>query len=119
VYCSTCAPIVRGERRRLTARRYQTRRQGRLKHAERQRRYRDRLRNKVTHHSSKPPIEPVIILKSENPPTLLRIIPDQPPSKGVICHSCGAQCSNFIRQYSLRFLSNRNRPAVKRQIARN
>jgi hypothetical protein len=117
VYCSTCTPIVRGERRRITARRYQASRQGRLKYAERHRRYRERLRIKVTRHSFKPPIEPVIILKSENPPKLLRIFPDQHPSKGIICHCCGAQCSNFIRQYSLRFLSNRNRSAVKRQIA--
>lgn len=53
-YCSGCAPKVRSERYRESSQRYQSTRRGKLMHAERQRRYRERQKLiKVTQQGSR------------------------------------------------------------------
>lgn len=53
IYCNIeCANIARLQSKRDAQRRYQLTPGGRMKHALRQQRYRNRLRIKVTHHSS-------------------------------------------------------------------
>jgi len=48
IYCAKCAQVARKKSVRAAGKRYQATRRGRMKHAERQRRYRER-RKKVTH----------------------------------------------------------------------
>jgi len=43
IYCGQCAPKAQAEAKYRAAQRYQTSHQGRVKHAARQRRYRERL----------------------------------------------------------------------------
>lgn len=55
VYCSPCASIARIQARRAAGRRYQNTPQGKLNHAKRQKKYRERQENKnkiVTHQGS-------------------------------------------------------------------
>jgi hypothetical protein len=52
VYCKHCAPVANEEAKRRAAKRYQLSLQGRLKHAARQKRYRERCKEKVTHNGS-------------------------------------------------------------------
>jgi hypothetical protein len=52
IYCNDCAPIAREDAQRRAAKRYQSSLQGRTKHTARQRRYRERQQQKVTHKGS-------------------------------------------------------------------
>ena len=55
IYCGkTCSQIARETSKRIADRKYQSNQRGKLKHAERQKRYRKRCIKKVTDHSSKP-----------------------------------------------------------------
>lgn len=52
VYCSrTCSKISRQRSLKASGKKYQMSRKGRFKHAERQKRYRDKIKL-VTHHTS-------------------------------------------------------------------
>jgi hypothetical protein len=95
IYCSAiCAQIARQIAHRAADQRYQDTRKGQHKHAERQRRYRERQKEKVTDQGSilfppndllpllfKPPKERVTATKADQ----------------VICHFCGCQCALFLR----------------------
>ena len=52
-YCKQCAPIMYLKARRRAKQKYQKTYQGRINHAARQKRYRNRLKKKVTHQCSK------------------------------------------------------------------
>lgn len=53
IYCSRrCSVISRKKSQQAAGQRYQNSRRGQLKHADRQRHYRERQKEKVTHHSS-------------------------------------------------------------------
>ena len=97
VYCSECALPAHLEARRRASDRYQKTRQGQLTHAARQRRYRERQTEKVTHNGS-----PVL----DNPVghSSKRITSDRPPiswirptAKTIVCYFCREICSQFLR----------------------
>ena len=102
-YCfNGCASQARTESLRAAGRRYQSTRQGRHKHAERQRRYRQRLADKVTHQGSPPlPLSDLLRLALER----RREAGDcsvVPSSKTMPYHGCGCDCSPFVRLTLLR-----------------
>ena len=109
LYCfEGCAGLARAESQRAAARRYQMTRQGRHNHADRQRRYRQRLQEKVTQQGS-PPIRPGDLLRLElgrrQQQADLPVITTQPVMR---CHGCGQHCSPFVRLTVLRGRSSRN-----------
>jgi len=52
IYCAKCAHVARKESMRAAGKRYQNTRRGKMMHAVRQRRYRERKKQKVTHQGS-------------------------------------------------------------------
>ena len=97
IYCgSTCAHAARVRSCHLACQRYQKSLRGRHKHAARQQQYRDRLRKKVTHHTSTVLPPRVVLPKQLNERMLVAI-------KGYLhCHFCGKPCSLFLRRSYLR-----------------
>ena len=105
IYCGKrCSETARRQSQREASKRYQKTRRGRLAHAERQRRYCQRRRKKVTHQGSLP------VLADETLPTESRTsarrgeVPAEVPGDGIRCNFCGRVCSHFVRQS---FLSRR------------
>ena len=93
IYCAhSCADLARKTSLRAAGKRYQRTRRGRFRHAERQRRYRSRVK-KVTHQGSpEPPSHDPLVTRSKVPASVA-IIEDE----GVRCDFCGGQCSSFMR----------------------
>lgn len=98
--CPECSQLARKKSLREAGKRYQNSLKGRHRHANRQKRYRQRLAKKVkivTHHSS-----PILSIND--------LLPQQPGkqkkhlAQPVICHFCGNYCSTFLRS---RFLHRR------------
>lgn len=97
IYCgSTCSRVARVRSCYLACQRYQKSLRGRHKHAERQQRYRVRLKKKVTHHTS-----PVLLPRV--------VLPQRPNERNsaaaeghLHCHFCGKPCSPFLRRDYLR-----------------
>lgn len=95
IYCSKrCARIVRTESIKASGQRYQQSRRGRLKHADRQRRYRERQKEKVTHHSS-PVLPSNDLLFSEQNKQVACLM--QPTTQGICCNFCKRPCIEFLR----------------------
>lgn len=110
IYCAACAPQARRRSLRRAGQRYQAGRRGRIKHAERARRYRSRGNN-VTHHGS--PREPANALLSIEPAVCVeKPLPpgsQQPPREQEwVCFRCGRRCSRYLRQDFLRRRVRRN-----------
>ena len=103
IYCGKrCSQTARRQSQREAARRYQGTRRGRFAHAERQRRYRQRRMQKVTHQGS-PPVLPDETLPAESRTSAQRSEePGAVPADGIRCHLCGRVCSHFLRQSFLR-----------------
>jgi len=99
IYCGKrCAQAARRQSRRAGGRRYQNTRRGRRCHAERQRRYRQRQRAKVTHQGSLP-VVPDETLPAESEPSVRRSdFPALDRADGIRCHFCGRVCSPLLRQ---------------------
>ncbi len=96
-YCMECAPIARQEARKRAAARYQDSNQGRLNHAARQSRYRERQKKKVTHKGSRILRVSDLLInwqKRIKPPS---IPPTQKYVPLIYCHSCHNLCSPFLR----------------------
>jgi len=103
IYCGKrCSQTARRHSRRKASGRYQKTRRGRLAHAKRQRRYRQRRRKKVTHQGSTLPI-PDETLPAESKTLARRSeVPAEVPGDGIRCDFCGRVCSHFLRQSFLR-----------------
>ncbi len=103
VYCPDCALPARQEARRRAAERYQKSQQGRLNHAARQRRYREKQTEKVTHNGSleaESPVEHSTMRNSSDKPSLSW---DLVTTRVINCHFCCEICSPFLRaDYLLR-----------------
>jgi hypothetical protein len=97
IYCPTCSKLARKQSLCAADRRYQNTPKGKLKHATRQKHYRDRLKNKVTDHGS-PVIPANDLLPSQSSEQKIHI------AEPIICHFCGNHCSPYVRQ---RFLQRR------------
>jgi hypothetical protein len=101
IYCSECAPKMRAASLRRAGTRYQQTMKGRQNHAARQKRFREKLRNKVTHQgSSHVTIRDVLKHKQDSLKTACTTLADG-CSSGISCHLCGILCSPFIRLHSL------------------
>ena len=101
-YCAGCAPVAHAERLRRAGKRYQSSAQGKLNHAARQQRYRQRQREKVTHQGSqRVSLRDLLRSRSKMPVT------DENPLPGfkngiVSCHTCSSICAPFLRLQYLR-----------------
>lgn len=92
IYCSDeCSRTARAASCRAAAIRYANSRRGRHQHAKRQKQYRERQKNKVTHHTS--PVSPLHDeLHTRSNEEMVN------PVCGVIrCHFCEKRCSPFLR----------------------
>jgi hypothetical protein len=99
VYCPECALPARQEARRRASTRYQKSSHGRLNHAARQRRYRERLSEKVTHNGSLEAGNSVRHSTKGNS----SISRDLVTAEIIVCHFCYEICSPFLRiDYLLR-----------------
>ena len=99
IYCGKrCSQTARHQSQREAGRRYQRTYRGRLAHAARQRRLRQRRRAKVTHQGS-PPVLPDETLPAESR-TSARCSeePAGVAADDIRCHLCGRVCSRFVRQ---------------------
>jgi hypothetical protein len=101
--CRTCSATARWLSLRDAGRRYQNTRRGRLAHAERQRRYRTRMK-KVTHHCSPPsPVDDLVVsdpmVTNERPSTGEQA---SPVLRERQCLWCGRRCPELVRQDFLR-----------------
>ena len=109
-YCANgCSQTARHQSLRAAGHRYQQSRQGRLKHAERARRYRS-CQHKVTHQGSESIDQHGLLsansTKVEKPVDLNH----KPTLSGrVQCHFCGGSCSAFVRY---RFLGRSRVPKI-------
>jgi hypothetical protein len=103
IYCGQgCAQAARRQSLRGSAERYQNTRRGRLAHAERQRRYRRRRKQKVTHQGSPPTIADETLPAESRTSARRSTLPAAVPGDGIRCHLCARICSPFLRQAFLR-----------------
>jgi hypothetical protein len=103
IYCGKkCSQPAREESLRAAGRRYQESYRGRLKHAARQHAYRQRQKEKVTHHSS-----PVLPSNGLLPPELNKHAACLVPlaTHDIRCHFCKRVCFSFLRIGFLRHQS--------------
>lgn len=95
IYCSKrCAKTSRQKSLRAAGQRYQDSRRGQLKHADRQRRYRARQKEKVTHHSSSASAANDLLFFERNKQAACSM---QPVTKGIYCHFCKEPCDEYLR----------------------
>ncbi|WP_300328104.1 hypothetical protein, partial [Accumulibacter sp.] len=87
-----CAEAARRASLQAAGRRYQKSRNGRLKHAERTRRYRLR-QQKVTHQGSMPPAPDDLLLADSAVGPEPAAVGSTTPSRTLRCHFCGMRCS--------------------------
>jgi hypothetical protein len=98
IYCGpTCSRAARIQSRSLASQRYQKTLRGRHKHAERQRRYRERQKNKVTHHTF--PVLPSRVVLPVKPNERI----SEPMKDFRHCHFCKRPVSLFLRRDYLRY----------------
>ena len=103
IYCgSTCSRAARQKSCSMASHRYQETHRGRFKNAERQRRYRGRQKNKVTHHSS-PVLPPCAVLPRQPNERVSETLNGRYP-----CHFCGKPCSPYFRHGYLRHSPSRS-----------
>jgi hypothetical protein len=112
IYCADCGPHARRRSLHAAGRRYQASHRGRVRHAERARRYRAR-QNKVTHHGSPPhrsdavlATDPVVVVVEQQ-----SLLNSRSPARGQrwCCLCCGRRCSEHVRQGFLPRRVHRNR----------
>lgn len=94
IYCSSCSQTVRTANLREASKRYQNTFQGKCKHAERQKRYRQRQRKIVTHHGS-PDLSLHVVLNDEI--NRQSNVKNKSFDKQLACHFCDAKCSPYLR----------------------
>jgi hypothetical protein len=94
------------EAKKRAAKRYQESRRGKLNHAARQRRYRGRQKQKVTHNGCFKPEKAVANDREPNSSKTPSIPASRVTIGSVFCHFCGEFCSDFLR---LSFLPHPNR----------
>ncbi len=97
VYCPQCALPAHKEARRRASERYQKTRKGQLAHAARQRRYRERKSEKVTHNGSGVIENPAGRSSKRNPSDRPPISWVRPTARTIVCHFCRGICSQYLR----------------------
>lgn len=114
-YCfNGCAQLAREESLKRAGKKYQQTRQGKIKNAARQQKFRDKQKQIVTHQGSAPEpprAELKSTTKQAEQPT------NQPKSPtSMVCHQCGCPCDPFFR---LGFLNNNRfvgKPFINRRL---
>tara|TARA_R110002095_G_scaffold83944_2_gene72912 strand:- start:317 stop:742 length:426 start_codon:yes stop_codon:yes gene_type:complete len=103
VYCADgCADLARTVSQQRAARRYRLTRRGRFNNAQRQRRFRARQRQKVTHHGSPPPIRLALLSPMLSQLALHREHLKKHTESVLVCHVCHCECDPFLRRDFLR-----------------
>jgi len=112
IYCSVCAPERRLIARRRASARYQATPRGKRMHADRQRRYRERLKiQKVTHIGSKQVYRRALLERARKPPLINTPSDTGIDSKNRLCCFCGKSPSRLLRSVTLQTLARAvNRP---------
>ena len=101
-YCKQCSPIMRLRARQRANKRYQNTYQGRLNHAARQKRYRKRLKQKMTYQGSHAiSLRDLISDKRKCAIVNYKPVKKQNPND-IYCHCCHKICPPFLRSDSLR-----------------
>jgi len=101
-YCASCAPEVRAERVREAGRRYQSSSRGKMMHARRQQRYRQRQKlQKVTHHSSKVLYERVLLTRAGKSALSNPSFSGQFITRSHKCCFCRKSPTQFLRRHHL------------------
>ena len=112
-YCSSkCRAKARRDSQRRATRKYQNTRRGRHANAERQQRYRERQRNKVTHQGSVDPSVSAVLPDRANKLTEPVSVVKRTPSSDLHCHFCHRTCSSFLRRD---FICSSSRPSSWRR----
>ncbi len=97
-YCGTsCARTARIASLRAGGQRYQNSRRGRHRHAARQRRYRQRQTEKVTHQGSPEQGTDDSLSSRPHHRFLAPGVSVIPAGDSLICHFCAQVCSRFVR----------------------
>jgi len=110
LYCSlSCSTSARRESLKAVRRRYQNSRQGHLKNAERQRRYRQRKKQKVTDQGSPVPSADDLLSLELSKPAMHSM---SAATHQFRCHFCQRSCSDFVR---LGFMQGRTRVQSQRK----
>ena len=123
-YClRDCSATARRESLQEAGQRYQKTEPGRAQHAVRQRRYRARLRSRVTHHPpppepppatvSLPPFDRLVVSRVEPQQRRPWLAPREVnlETRLVPCDGCGRLCADFVRH---NFLRQRRRVWLRR-----
>ena len=97
IYCVKCAPVASNDAKNRAAVRYQTTYQGKVKHAARQSRYRERLKEKVTHKGSKDCQVSDLLVDKQKKVSSVTVRPGSAVNTSILCHTCRNLCSAFIR----------------------
>lgn len=101
-YCANgCSEKARKDSLKRASLKYQNTRAGRFNNAARQQRFRERQKQKVTHHSSPKMSLHVVLTTKLKEPKPTKIHPK--PSKIMRCHHCGEECCHFLRHDFLRY----------------
>jgi hypothetical protein len=111
-YCKQCAPVMYLKARRRANKRYQSTYQGRINHAARQKRYRERLKQKVTHQGSKAQSVSDLLFNKRKCAVLTFEVDRKRHTKDVYCHCCNKRCSPFLRADWLRASDYKKRSKV-------
>ena len=111
-YCKPCAPVMYLKARRRANTRYQSTYQGRINHAARQKRYRERQKQKVTHQTSKGQSVRDLLINKRKCATLTLDVAKKRHNKDVYCHICDEICSPFLRHDWLRSTDYKKRVEV-------
>jgi len=100
-YCTDgCSEKARRVSLARASKKYQESRVGRSKNAERQQRFRQQKKHKVTHQSSQ--IITLSDVLNAQRKSRKRVIPPLKHSTFMVCHHCGEVCDPFLRHDFLR-----------------
>ncbi len=111
-YCgSACARNARAISLKRAAKKHQSSRTGRFNNAARQRRFRQRLKQKVTHHGSLTRVlRDLLKNRPARPQTTQK--PASIIGDTLFCCCCGSACQPFLRQDFLQSRQPRRQPMV-------
>ena len=95
-YCTQgCATVARSDSQKRAGKKYQSTRAGRFNNADRQQRYRERKKQKVTHQCSLPLTSRDVLKNKRTGPEKVKT--QDPVGGDLLCHHCGAVCGSFLR----------------------
>jgi hypothetical protein len=110
-YCSReCSGAARKKSLHAASHRYQSSKRGKHHHADRQRRYRTRLK-KVTHQGSPQPPSHDVLPPERKEPEWQRLLSSA--LEEIRCHFCRRHCSHFLRSgFINRYLPTKPTPTL-------